>query len=352
MYKGAPPRKGPLAQQRLRVLATQTTTLEPGAPLGVTPPKGGRDHPRREPRDHGPGLLVKLTCGAAISTKGEKTRTRQKNTQKRLCRLASEKRHQRRRASSSATMFRKNPGNAQGQKTHPEKTQEKGRTAKPGGSNKAAQQQKETRTNQKTCARGSVWCPVRPDMFLFKKTQPETPRTKKQVLEQFLDVGVGDEVRVAEHVCGHEEETLGETQTAEGFAFPQRLKERKKKQQQRRRKSQTERKRGTQTSKQTRVGSLRAQDSIHDATLETKTKPNKQTLTKPKGTHTHTKDEHKPNKVSGDELSARWRGQWAALHSWGDTPGDRSTEGSEDPPTTGTARRNATTYTSKANIEQ
>ena len=69
----------------------------------------------------------------------------------------------------------------------------------------------------------------------------------------------------------------------------------------------------------------------------------------PKG---HTQDEHKPNNVSRDELSAGWRGPWAALHSWGDTPGDSGTQGSEDPPTTGTAPGSATTYTSKANSEQ
>ena len=45
-----------------------------------------------------------------------------------------------------------------------------------------------------------------------------------------------------------------------------------------------------------------------------------------------------PNKQSlGGFFTAGWRGPWAALHFWGDTPGDRSTEGYKYPPTTGTA---------------
>ena len=36
-------------------------------------------------------------------------------------------------------------------------------------------------------------------------------------------------------------------------------------------------------------------------------------------------------------VTAGWRGPWAALHFWGVTPGDRSTEGYKYPPTAGTA---------------
>ena len=39
----------------------------------------------------------------------------------------------------------------------------------------------------------------------------------------------------------------------------------------------------------------------------------------------------------GGLVTAGWRGPWAALPSWRITPGDRGTEGSEYPPTTGTA---------------
>ena len=103
--RAPPPKKGPLAQQRLRVPATQTKTLEPKTTFpvkeGTNPPRSRRSpgshssqgrarSPVPEPRDHGPGLLVK-TCGAARSTNGEKQKQRKK-TQKRLCRLASEKR--------------------------------------------------------------------------------------------------------------------------------------------------------------------------------------------------------------------------------------------------------------------
>ena len=52
----------------------------------------------------------------------------------------------------------------------------------------------------------------------------------------------------------------------------------------------------------------------------------------------------KPNKNQiqnqqglGGLVTAGWRGLWAALHSWGVTPGDRSAEGYKYPPTTGTA---------------
>ena len=52
----------------------------------------------------------------------------------------------------------------------------------------------------------------------------------------------------------------------------------------------------------------------------------------------------KPNKNQtqnqqslGGLVTAGWRGPWAALPSWRVTPGDRGTEESEDPPTTGTA---------------
>ena len=49
---------------------------------------------------------------------------------------------------------------------------------------------------------------------------------------------------------------------------------------------------------------------------------------------TENRAKQKPHKVSGDLLTAGWRGPWAALPFLGDTPGDRGTEGSEDPPTT------------------
>ena len=42
-------------------------------------------------------------------------------------------------------------------------------------------------------------------------------------------------------------------------------------------------------------------------------------------------------------VTAGWRGPWAALHFWGVTPGDRSTEGYKYPPTTGTAPGGAKT---------
>ena len=61
-------------------------------------------------------------------------------------------------------------------------------------------------------------------------------------------------------------------------------------------------------------------------------------------TSNHTKAPETPNNKQTSSkqslrgiITAGWRGPWAALPFWGVAPWDRSTEGSEDPPTTGTA---------------
>ena len=75
--------------------------------------------------------------------------------------------------------------------------------------------------------------------------------------------------------------------------------------------------------------------------------PRDENKTKQTKTHQTQRDTHRTNTnltTSQGTSSAQGGGAWATLH-WGDTPGDRGTEGSEDTPTTGTAPGSTTTYT-------
>ena len=138
-----------------------------------------------------------------------------------------------------------------------------------------------------------------------------------------------------------------ETQTPKrGLGFPstwerERERERKKKKERqrekRRRRTSTtarERKRGQRTPMRTRGRSWRAPKQTTSRPQRPKI-PYKQT--KHISRKHRTKNQSPIKQSLGGIITAGWRGPWAALHFWGDTPGDRSTEGSEDPPTTGTA---------------
>ena len=131
--------------------------------------------------------------------------------------------------------------------------------------------------------------------------------------------------------------TQGETQTPKGVwvsPAPERERERKRENVVGEQTKQPEKERG-----QTNILADRGQ-------VLKGTKPNKIPTPETKRTtqNTQTSSPEKPNKNQtqnqqslGGLVTAGWRGPWAALHSWGVTPGDRSTEGYKYPPTTGTA---------------
>ena len=97
------------------------------------------------------------TCDAA---KREKQHTKKRTN-------ASTASRPRKRASEQS---RENPKNARGPEWHPEETPEpKGRTAKTGEQDKAAG----TERKKTTASAGGVWCPVRPELYLFKKKEKE-----------------------------------------------------------------------------------------------------------------------------------------------------------------------------------
>ena len=80
---------------------------------------------------------------------------------------------------------RENPKSARGPKWHPEETPEqKGRTAKTGEQDKAAGTEKKERKTQHV--RGGVWCPVSPELYLFKEKRRKTRNNKKTSSTQTL----------------------------------------------------------------------------------------------------------------------------------------------------------------------
>ena len=90
-----------------------------------------------------------------------------------------------------------------------------------------------------------------------------------------------------------------------------------------------ERERGPQTSGQTRVRSLRAKKPDNNPTPETK---NTTQNTQHPSQRNLTKTRYKTNKVSEDLSPQGGGAHGPPLHSWGVTPGDRSTEGYKYPP--------------------
>ena len=87
-----------------------------------------------------------------------------KKRNKRLYRLASK------RASEQS---RENPKTARGPEWHPEETPEQ-KDARP----KQAKQNKAAGKNKKNNSKcGGVWCPVRPELCLFKKKEKEEKQT-------------------------------------------------------------------------------------------------------------------------------------------------------------------------------
>ena len=168
-----------------------------------------------------------------------------------------------------------------------------------------------------------------------------TTRKKKTGAGRSLGVGAEHGVRVGVGVRVQDEETLGETQTPQGFVVPQRLRERereteRKREKRRRRTSQQPKKEREDNEHQSEQGA-----GLEGHQTKQHLDPRDQTY------HTNKPDiypestdqkNQSPIKQSlGGLFTAGWRGPWAALHFWGDTPGDRSTEGYKYPPTTGTA---------------
>ena len=131
----------------------------------------------------------------------------------------------------------------------------------------------------------------------------------------------------------------GNPKPQKGFGFPQRLREREKK---RKREDNGVGEHTKQPKKE------RGQTNIlaDKGQVLKGTKPNKIPTPETKRTtqNTQTSIPEKPDKNQtqnqqslGGLVTAGWKGPWAALHFWGVTPGDRSTEGYKYPPTTGTA---------------
>ena len=129
----------------------------------------------------------------------------------------------------------------------------------------------------------------------------------------------------------------GKPKPQTGFGFPQHLRERERKREKRCRRTsqqQRRRKRGLPTPKRTMgSGPEGRQTKQHSNPRD----DNPQTNAQQQFQITLTKNQLQNQQSLGALVTAGWRGPWAALHSWGVTPGDRSTEGYKYPPTTGTA---------------
>ena len=121
---------------------------------------------------------------------------------------------------------------------------------------------------------------------------------------------------------------------------PQHLRERERerdreKEKRRRRTSQQPRKKKRTTNNNPKKGQvLKGTKPNNISTPETKntTQTNQTNIPKEPNKKPRTNQTESQRSVT-----AGWRGPWAALHFWGVTPGDRSTEGYKYPPTAGTA---------------
>ena len=177
-----------------------------------------------------------------------------------------------------------------------------------------------------------------------KNTEPATERRKKKKntgAGRGLGEGENEEVRVEVGVRVQEEESQGESQTPHGVwvsPAPEREREKRKKRQ------REKRRRRTHQAQRKREGTTNIWADKGQVLKGEKTRQQSNPRDKKHHTEYPTSIPEKPNKNQiqnqqslGGFVTAGWRGPWAALHSWGVTPGDRSTEGYKYPPTTGTA---------------
>ena len=194
-----------------------------------------------------------------------------------------------------------------------------------------------------------------PDRQTRQREKPEKhPRERRRKKKTRRGGNLGEEEHEDERVEGEvhvrDEETQGESQTPEkGFGFPQRLrkKERKKerereRERERRRRNQPNnqrKKRGQQTPKRTRGQVLKGTKANNIPTPKTKPRTKQ-----PKTSQNNLTKRQEPTQQVSEDFTLQGGGAHGPPCTfWGDTPGDRGTEGSEDPPTTGTAPGGART---------
>ena len=156
-------------------------------------------------------------------------------------------------------------------------------------------------------------------------------KKEKQVRGRSLGVGVGEDVRIEVGERVQVEETQGEPQTPRrGFGFPQRLREREEK-----RKhgvdetNQTKKKEGHIQKPNTGRG-LKGLKTIQDTNPRDKKRDTSNQMTKPRPQQ---KNKQKSHQRLQGSVHCRVEGPMGRpAFSWRVTPGDRGTEGSEDPP--------------------
>ena len=163
------------SRQKPRKGGDQPSALE-GLPLALTRARGGRDHPYRPPRDHGPGLLVK-----SVQPQNKTKRGKGKNKDKRSTAKPLPPRVPRKGASEGASelnphKFQENPKNPRGPEWRPEKTPRSRTHGQKGRNNKRGGTQKQKRNKQKGACGGVL---LLPDLYLLKKKPRKTTSTKK-----------------------------------------------------------------------------------------------------------------------------------------------------------------------------
>ena len=146
-------------------------------------------------------------------------------------------------------------------------------------------------------------------------------------------------VRIELVVRGHVGETQGESQTPKGVWVSPAPEKEKKRENGADEHTEHKRRRGDNPHLGIQGSGLKGHQSKHHTNSRDKT-PNNTTKNIPEQPNKETSTN--PTSLGGHH-TAGWRGPWAALHFWGVAPGDRGTEGSENPPTTGTAPGSART---------
>ena len=179
------------------------------------------------------------------------------------------------------------------------------------------------------------------------KTQPTTTRpandnaekTKKKWREPDLGVDVEQGVRVEDGVRVQEEENTRGNPNQKSLGFPQRLREKKKENTASTKptKQPEKEKEGTANIVANRGQVLKGGKPNTIPTPETEKKKKNQTKYPTSILKKPNKNQIQNQQSLGGLVTAGWRGPWAALHFWGVTPGDCSTEGYKYPTTTGTA---------------
>ena len=172
-----------------------------------------------------------------------------------------------------------------------------------------------------------------------QKTPTRTARKKKNARRVGLDPAKDAEhkLRVESVVFVRNEETQWESQTPKhGFGFPQHLRERE-------RKDKDKRRRRTSQQQEKWAHKHQCKQRANLKRHRTKQKPDpidqitKHTIPTFSRKTQNNKATRQSNKVSEDLSQHGGGAHGPPCGFWGDTPGDRGTEGSEDPPTTGTA---------------